>query len=56
MPLNGENRTHTTYINEIKELGVLNFQKAGNFVIKTLDKKEKITIKDLSLTDLWLEL
>lgn len=56
MPLNGENRTHSTYINEIKKLGVLNFQKAGNFVIKTLDKKEKITIKDLSLTDLWLEL
>lgn len=56
MPLNGKNKTHSAYIDEVKALGVMNFQKAGNFVIKTLDRKEKITINELALTDLWLEL
>ncbi len=33
MPLNGVNNTHSSYIDQIKSLGVLNFQKTGNFVI-----------------------
>ncbi|MCB0696259.1 MAG: hypothetical protein KDC07_02775 [Chitinophagaceae bacterium] len=56
VPVNGANPTHALYINEVSALGVMNIQKAGNFVIKTLDRKEKITIDKLALTDLWLEL
>lgn len=56
MPLNGRNKTHMAYIKEINDMGVMNIQKAGNFVIKTLARKDNVTIEELALTDLWLEL
>lgn len=56
LPLNGKNRTHQEYLNEIKKLGVMSIQKAGSFVIKTLKAGDKITIDKLAVTDLWLEL
>jgi hypothetical protein len=56
LPLNAENEVHKGYISIINDSRILNIQKAGSFVIKTIREMPKIKINDLLLTDLWLEL
>jgi hypothetical protein len=54
LSLNNSNITHTKWINDLNSHWVINLKKAGSFVIKPFH--EKISISDLLLTDLWLEL
>jgi len=54
LALNNNNKTHASWIKNLSQAEVINLKKAGSFVIKPL--KEKVSISDLLLTDLWLEL
>ena len=54
LALNSTNKTHEKWINSLDNHGIINLKKAGSFVIKPF--KNKISINELLLTDLWLEL
>lgn len=54
LALNNSNNIHQSWIQHLQQSRVINLKKAGSFVIKPLNNK--VSIEDLLLTDLWLEL
>jgi len=54
LALNNSNEIHGKWISDLDKHGVINLKKAGSFVIKPL--KNEVSVNQLLLTDLWLEL
>lgn len=54
LALNNSNNVHQKWIDTFKKSRIINLKKAGSFVIKNL--KSEVSIEELLLTDLWLEL